>query len=57
MRVKHGTRFASRNDCRFYDFPKGDGFKTVLRNAFTVIIRYIFQGRCKQKHTKKKLIN
>ena len=29
--VKRGTIFASRNDCRFYDFPKGDGFKTVLR--------------------------
>ena len=31
MRVKRGIRFASRNDCRIYDFSKGDDFKTVLR--------------------------
>ena len=35
--VKRGTIFAPRNDYRFYDFPKGDGFKTVLRYAITVI--------------------
>ena len=38
MPVKRGTRFASRNDCRFYNFPKGDGFKTVLRYDITVKI-------------------
>ena len=36
-RVKRGTNFVSRNDCRFYDFLKGDGFKTVLAFAITVI--------------------
>ena len=34
MRVKRGTRFASRDDCRFYDFSKGDDFKAVLRLRF-----------------------
>ena len=45
MRVKRGTRSASRNDCRFYDFPKGDDFKTVLRlryyrNKFVFLLHY-----------------